>query len=87
MYDPEWLFVPIFVYMHTLTDTHASLPLSQRLTLIPEYTLTQTGVLCQEQRVFPFGSLCAELTFIPREADAVLVGRGQKCSHSCPEGF
>lgn len=73
--------------MHTLTHTHASLPLSQRLTLIPEYTLTQTGVPCQEQRVFPFASLCAELTFIPGEVDTVMVGHVQKVSHSCPDVF
>lgn len=61
--------------------------LSQRLTLIPEYTLTQTGVPCQKQRVFPFGSLSAELTFIPRDVDTVMVGHGQKFSHSCPGIF
>lgn len=37
---------------HAHTHTHALLPLPQRLTLIPEYTLTQTGVPCQELRVF-----------------------------------
>lgn len=56
--------------------SHALLPLSHRVTFIPQLTLTQTGVPCQEQRVFPFGSLCTELTFIPPEVDVVLFGSG-----------
>lgn len=89
MYDPDWVFTQIFVHRqtHAHTPVHAPLPLSQRPTLIPQYPLIQTGVPCQEQRVFPFGSLCAELTFIPREADTVMVGRGLKFSHSCPGVF
>lgn len=78
---------------HAHTRSHALLPLSQRLTLVPEaYTHSRAYThsdRCSLSRAkgFPFGSLCAELTFIPPEVHTVMFGCGQKSNHGCPGVF
>ncbi len=89
MYDPDGVFAQIMYtdrHMHTLIHMLPSLCPRGLHSFQSIHSLRQV-FLVRSKGFFPFGSLCAELTFIPQEVDTVMVGSGQKFSHSCPGVF